>query len=265
MISHKNNQSGKEYNQKVWDHLSNLDCEWSRPVSSEIINAARYGEWEVRLTHDPLPKGWLDDVKGMKILCLASAGGQQAPVLAAAGAKVTVFDISENQLEKDRFVAERDHLDLEIIQGDMRNLSVFEDETFDCIFHPISNLYIPDVQPVWDECFRVLKPGGKLLSSFYNPVLFVADRNPEYRKQGIIKPRYKIPFSDLTDIDEEALQAKKEKNEALTFGHSLSQLIGEQLQSGFLIKGFHESSAPVSRFLIEEYVPGFIATWSVKL
>lgn len=91
-------------------------------------------------------------------------------------------------------VAERDHLDLEIIQGDMRNLSVFEDETFDCIFHPISNLYIPDVQPVWDECFRVLKPGGKLLSSFYNPVLFVADRNPEYKQQGIIKPRYKIPF-----------------------------------------------------------------------
>lgn len=265
MTNHQNNQFSKEHNQQVWDLLSSMDCEWSRPVSSEIINAAREGEWEVRLTHDPLPQGWLDHVKGMKILCLASAGGQQAPVLAAAGAVVTVFDISENQLEKDRLVAERDHLDLKIVQGDMRDLSIFEDESFDCIFHPISNLYIPDVQPVWDECFRVLKPGGKLLSSFYNPILFVGDRNPEYLQQGVIKPQYRIPFSDLTDIDEEALKAKKKKNEALTFGHSLSQLIGGQLQSGFLIKGFHESSAPVSRFLIEEYVPGFIATWSVKL
>ena len=87
--------------------------------------------------------------------------------------------------------------------------------------------------------------------------MFVADRNPEYLQQGVIKPRYKIPFSDLTDIDEKALQAKKEKNEALTFGHSLSQLIEGQLQSGFLIKGFHESSAPVPRFLIEKYMPGF--------
>lgn len=265
MKANNSNKLNESHNQKVWDQLSSMDCEWSRPVSSVIINAARAGKCEVRLTHDPLPKGWLDNVMGMKILCLASAGGQQAPILAAAGAEVTVFDISENQLEKDRLVAERDHLDLEIIQGDMRNLSVFEDEVFDCIFHPISNLYIPDVQPVWNECFRVLKPGGKLLSSFYNPVLFVADRNPEYLQQGVIKPRYKIPFSDLTDIDEKALQAQKEKNEALTFGHSLSQLIEGQLQSGFLIKGFHESSAPVPRFLIEKYMPGFLATWSIKL
>ncbi|AIL46524.1 hypothetical protein BD94_2749 [Elizabethkingia anophelis NUHP1] len=45
----------------------------------------------------------------------------------------------------------------------------------------------------------------------------------------------------------------------------MSRLIGGQLQSGFLIKGFHGSSAPVSRFLIEDYMPGFIATWSLKL
>ena len=264
MKDNSNNQCSHMHNQKVWDELSNIDCEWSKPVSAEVIHNARNGKWDVRLMHDPLPEGWLPDVKNLKILCLASAGGQQAPVLAAAGAEVTVFDISDNQLDKDRMVAEREQLDLKIVQGDMRDLSAFPNEFFDCIFNPVSNLYIPHVQPVWNESYRVLKNGGRLLSSFYNPVLFVGDRDPEYTKNGLIKPRYKIPFSDLTDHDEETIRLKKEKNQALTFGHSLSQLINGQLEAGFMLKGFHESSSPVSRFLIEDYIPGFLATYAVK-
>ncbi|KAG1318310.1 hypothetical protein G6F63_015276 [Rhizopus arrhizus] len=56
----------------------------------------------VRLTPRALPLDWLGDVRGRRILCLASGGGQQAPVLAAAGADVTVFDLSDGQLEQDR-------------------------------------------------------------------------------------------------------------------------------------------------------------------
>ncbi|MCR2721536.1 class I SAM-dependent methyltransferase, partial [Salmonella enterica] len=79
-------------------------------------------------------------------------------------ADVTVFDLSARQLEQDRAVARRDGLALTAVQGDMRDLSVFADQSFDVVFHPISNLYVPDVRPVWRECFRVLRPGGSLLS-----------------------------------------------------------------------------------------------------
>ena len=71
-----------------------------------------------------MPVDWLGDVKGKRILCLASGGGQQGPILAAAGARVTVFDNSPAQFEKDRIVAERDGLQIVTELGDMRDLTV---------------------------------------------------------------------------------------------------------------------------------------------
>lgn len=52
-----------------------------------------------------IPKNWFPTLEGLKILCLASGGGQQGPILAAAGADVTVVDISQKQLEQDIYVA----------------------------------------------------------------------------------------------------------------------------------------------------------------
>ena len=39
-----------------------------------------------------MPADWFGDLAGAPVLCLASGGGQQGPLLAAAGARVTVFD-----------------------------------------------------------------------------------------------------------------------------------------------------------------------------
>ncbi|KTS77566.1 methyltransferase [Pseudomonas oryzihabitans] len=252
------------HNQAVWDTLAEQECEWSRPVSSEVIEAARQGQWSVKLIPSDLPEHWLNHVAGLDILCLASAGGQQAPVLAAAGAKVTVFDASEKQLAQDRHVAERDGLDLLTVQGDMRDLSAFADHSFDVIFHPISNLYIPNVRPVWRECYRTLRSGGRLLASFYNPVVFVEDRAPELRKQKTIRPRYSIPYADTRDLEPGQLESKIAHGEALVFGHSLGDQIGGQIEAGFSIEGFLETHQPTPRFVIDEFLPTFIATLAVK-
>ncbi|MGH8819004.1 MAG: class I SAM-dependent methyltransferase [Achromobacter pestifer] len=252
------------HNRAAWDKLAAQDCAWSRPVNADVIAAARAGQWAVQLTPGPLPRGWLDQPQGLRILCLASAGGQQAPVLAAAGAHVTVLDASEKQLGQDRHVATRDGLALDAIQGDMRDLSVFADGTFDVVFHPISNLYVPDVRPVWRECHRVLRRGGRLLSSFYNPIVFVGDRDPAYAEQGVIRPVHPLPYADTRDLDPTALQAKLARGEAVVFGHSLADQIGGQLEAGFLLAGFHEDHAPTPRFLIDRYVPTFLATYAVK-
>ena len=109
------------------------------------------------------------------MLCLASGGGQQGPILAAAGANVTVFDNSPNQLAQDRLVADREGLTIETVLGDMADLSAFPDARFDLIFHPVSNVFAPDVRPVWKEAFRVLRPGGSLLAGFMNPVQYLFD------------------------------------------------------------------------------------------
>ncbi|WP_427914819.1 class I SAM-dependent methyltransferase [Ramlibacter sp. MMS24-I3-19] len=252
------------HNRAAWDRQAAEQREWSRPVSREVIAAARSGDWRVHLTPRPVPCDWLGDVRGQRILCLASAGGQQAPVLAAAGAQVTVFDLSNEQLRQDRQVAARDGLELTTVQGDMRDLGVFDDAQFDLVFHPISNLYVPDVRPVWGECHRVLRSGGKLLASFYNPVVFIADRDPVYAEKGLLRPIYKLPYSDLKDLPPDIVQKKQESGEAVVFGHSLADLIGGQVAAGFYIDGFYEDEQPHPRFLVDRFMPTFLATRAVK-
>ena len=121
----------QEHNSTAWDKLADENIEWSIPVSSEEIEKARRGEWEIILTATTaVPREWFGDVRGKDILCLASGGGQQVPILAAAGANVTSFDNSAKQLERDRFVAERENLEIRIEQGDAADLSRFANESF---------------------------------------------------------------------------------------------------------------------------------------
>ncbi|MCA1848381.1 MAG: class I SAM-dependent methyltransferase, partial [Actinobacteria bacterium] len=133
------------YNREAWDREVERGNEWTVPVEEDVIEAARRGRWEVLLTNTkPVPKAWFPDLEGADVLCLASGGGQQAPIFAAAGASVTVLDNSPKQLAQDRFVAERDSLALKTVEGDMADLSVFPDESFDLVFHPVSNLFVPE-------------------------------------------------------------------------------------------------------------------------
>ena len=165
-----------KYNRAAWDKLVQSESRFTIPVSKEVISAARQGQWEIFLTPTkPIPREWFPQIKNLSALCLASGGGQQAPILAATGAKVTVLDNSPKQLAQDRLVADKDSLSINIIQGDMANLSMFPDESFELIIHPVSNTFVPDVIPVWRESFRVLTPGGILLAGFTNPLIYLFD------------------------------------------------------------------------------------------
>lgn len=197
------------------------------------------------------------------MLCLASGGGQQGPLLAAAGAKVVVFDNSPRQLRQDRLVALREGLSLETVEGDMADLSIFPDETFDLIFHPCSNCFAPDVRPVWRECFRVLRAGGVLLTGFCNPVRYIFEDSR--LGNGVLAVRYSIPHSDVEHLTIVERHALEEKMEPLEFGHSLDDQVGGQLDAGFVLIGFYEDkyegeeNDPISR-----YIATFIATRAVK-
>lgn len=155
-----------EHNRKAWNiQSSNGQAPWVQPVDAATIERARHGEWDVILT--PLitvPHPWFGQIQGKRVLCLASGGGQQAPVLAAAGGLVTSFDNSDEQLAKDGLVAKREGLAIELEQGDMADLSRFPQDSFDLIFHPVSNVFASAIRPVWGECHRVLGDGGRLMS-----------------------------------------------------------------------------------------------------
>lgn len=252
----------RDYNREAWNRQVIKGDEWTLPVGPEVVAAARRGEWSVVLTpRKPVPRAWFGELAGRDVLGLASAGGQQGPVLAAAGARVTVFDNSPLQLEQDRKVAEREGLSLRLVEGDMRHLSAFADESFDLVFHPCSNSFVDDVRPVWKEAFRVLRPGGVLLAGFSQPLVFLFD--PDLEKQGLFQLKYRMPYSDLTSLTEQERRRYTDAGEPLCVAHSLEEQIGGQLDAGFLLAGFYEDTHHPGQGL-SNYLSGYCATRAVK-
>jgi SAM-dependent methyltransferase len=250
------------YNRTAWDRKVAAGNRWTVPVGPEVIVAARRGEWEVCLTPTkPVPRSWFLPLVGLDVLCLACGGGQQAPLLAAAGARVTVLDNSPSQLAQDREVAHRDGLSLQIVQGTMTDLSAFADGSFSLIFHPVSNCFVPDVRPVWREAFRVLRPGGVLLAGFANPALYIFD--DALAEQGELKVRHRVPYSDLTSLSEEERRRYTDKGEPLVYGHTLEDQIAGQLDAGFLLTALFEDHDPDHP--LAKYLPAYLATRAVKL
>ncbi len=255
------------YNREAWDHQVASGSEWTRPVSEETLTAARRGDWSVVLIdHKPAPRAWFPDrMEDVDVLALASGGGQQGPVLAAAGARVTVFDNSPAQLDRDRTVAEQHRLDLRTVLGDMADLAAFGDASFDLVFHPVANLFVPDVRPVWREAYRVLRPGGRLLAGFMNPAVYLFD-NDRFEQTGERVLRYAIPYADDRDLPADALAARRARKEPLEFGHSLAAQIGGQLEAGFQLVGFDEADRHESEWHgpLDGFLPEYIATAAMR-
>jgi SAM-dependent methyltransferase len=181
-------------------------------------------------------------------------------VLAAAGARVTVLDNPPRQLASDREVADREGLELRTLEGDMADLSAFADESFDLVFHPVSNLFAEDVRPVWREAFRVLRPGGELLAGFMNPAFFLFSYAEGEEED--LRVRYSLPYSDVASLPAEVLERLFAQGVPLEFGHTLTDQIGGQLAAGFLIKGFYEDrhrGVPIAR-----HMATYLATRAVK-
>ncbi|MBN2047656.1 MAG: class I SAM-dependent methyltransferase [Anaerolineaceae bacterium] len=251
----------RKFNADGWDNHVDNQIEWTVPVSPEEIAEARKGNWSILLTSvKKVPKEWFPPIEGADVLCLASGGGQQGPIFAAAGANVTVLDNSPRQLAQDRLVAEREGLAIHLIQGDMRDLSAFEDECFDLVYHPISNCYVPEVQPIWDEAFRVLRPGGVLLAGFVQPFQYIFDFN--LWDEGRLKVVHKLPYNDLEDATDEELAKYVEEKTPLEFSHSLEELIGGQMKAGFILTGYYDDNQPGD--ILSDYIPVYGATRAIK-
>jgi SAM-dependent methyltransferase len=248
-----------KHNQAAWDGYVDKQDRWTRPVTGEDLENAKKGRWDILLTPSkPVPHRWFPKLKGLKVLGLASGGGQQGPVLAALGADVTILDNSSRQLEQDRKVSEHYGLDIKTVQGDMRDLSAFDAGTFDLVFNPCSIVFVPDVKPVWQECSRVLRHGGILMAGLINPVSFQLAES----KAGLVL-HYKQPYSDIHSLPEEKLRELIEADEALEFGHSLQDQVGGQLEAGLLLTDMYEDHWGDGKAL-DAFLPAFIATRAVK-
>lgn len=253
----------RAHNRAAWDLLSRSGDRWTIPVTPKVIAAARRGKWGVVLTNTkPVPRSWFPErMEGLDILALASGGGQQGPIFAAAGARVTVLDNSPEQLAKDALVAKRDGLDLRLVEGAMENLSTFPDASFDLVFNPTSVMFTRDVLQVWKEAARVLRSGGSLLSGFPKPEVYLFGRD-DGAATPALTAKHKIPYSDENDLTKDELDGRVGRREPLEFSHTLTDLLGGQMDAGLAIVAMYEDI--FGDVALDEYMPGMIATRAVK-
>jgi len=242
-------------NSETIDRWVDDGWEWGVPISHEVFVKAKAGEWDVGLTPTkPVPHEWFGELKGKKLLGLASGGGQQMPVFSALGADCTVLDYSERQLQSERLVAAREGYEINIVKADMTKTFPFDNETFDIIFHPVSNCYIKDVYHVFRECFRVLKKGGVLICGLGNEVNYIVNED----ETMIVN---KMPFDPLENP--EYMKQLQKDDSGVQFSHTIAEQIGGQLKAGFTLTdifGDTNGEGRLQKLNIESY----IATRAIK-
>ena len=222
-------------NRERWNALASANVEWSQPfLDYTPEKAAKYiFRYDI-----------IKDVVGKSVLCLASGGGQDSAAFGLLGAKVTVMDLSDIQLERDRQAAAHHGLQVEVIQGDMRDLSRFPDNTFDVVWQPYSVNFVPSVEPVYQGVARILKPGGIYYMGFANPFAHAVDDEVWDGKAYALYRPY-IDGEDLTDYfphwdvaQEDGSTIKVDSPHE--FRHNLSTVLNSLAQNGFIFLHLQE-------------------------
>ncbi|MDO1604691.1 methyltransferase domain-containing protein [Lactobacillus sp. YT155] len=256
-------ESYTEINSKAIDQWVNEGWEWGQPISHEEYEKAKAGKWDVVLTPQvKVSHNWFapfikkDRLDRVKLLGLASGGGQQCPIFQAIGAEVTVLDYAQEQLENEQKVATRENYSIDVVKADMTKRLPFEDNTFDIIFHPVANCYIEDVDHVWNECYRVLKPGGLLIAGMDNGFSYLFDEDGA--EPTTIK--YQLPYNPLKDSKIMAETLKIDGS--VQFSHTMEEQIGGQLKAGFTLTDLLEDRN--TEGILKDYFPQYILTRSVK-
>jgi SAM-dependent methyltransferase len=216
-----------QHNAMAWDALVRQEAALTQPASDkEFANPLK--------TVDPL--GWLgDSLTGQHVLCLAAGGGRQSALYAAAGAKVTVVDISNEMLARDRAVAQERGLAIRALEGSMENLSMLAAGEFDVVIHPVSSCYLPKIQDTYESVARVLRPGGLYVSQHKSPTSLQVALSPEEHGYQLVEPYYRSgPLPTPTT------PSRIRESGTLEFLHRWEELIGGMCRAGFTIEDLVE-------------------------
>ena len=245
----------QDINAKTIDRWVEEGWEWGVPITHEAYVDALAGNWDVVLTPTKaVPHSWFGQLQGKKVLGLASGGGQQMPIFAALGAECTVLDYSPNQLQSEELVARREGYEIHIVRADMTKKLPFADGSFDLIFHPVSNCYVEKVEPIFAECYRVLKSGGVLLCGLGNEVNYLVNED-----ETVICNT--MPFNPL--INEDQRKQLEADDCGMQFSHTAEEQLGGQLKAGFILTDIYGDTNGEGR-LHRMGVETYYATRAVK-
>ena len=255
---------------------SSLGTEWEAERQYLSVNRQAWGHWAVSGTHTSRvveadefafakelldPDGWIVWESVRDVLCLGGGGGQQAPLMASLGCRVTLLDLSPGQLALDRTAMSKYGLSYEIVEGDMLDLSVLARRRFDLVYQPISTCYVPEVVQVYRQVASVLPIGGRYLVEHWNPFQIQLDERGRWDGEGyrLAHPQIAgqpVPFSTTT--------IEGAPFTAWHYPHSFADLIGGLPRTGFSIEAVAErppgdlGASPGTDAHLAAYIPPFI-------
>ena len=249
MAGEESAESYRRQNQSAWNRLSD-GSQFAKVASDE----------ECR---EPLKaldgRGWLPaNVAGLDVLCLASGGGWQSILYAAAGARVTVVDISPGMLELDRREAAKRGLTIATVEGSMDDLSMLRDETFDIVHQPVSTCYVPSIVRVYEEIARVTRDGGLYISQHKQPTSGQITQRTE-RNHFVIGIEY-FHEGPLPRVEDTSYREAG----AVEYLHRWTELVGGLCRAGFVLEDLREPrradyKAPVEHFGYRgRFVPPYV-------
>ena len=228
------------HNQQAWNRIADsghvlaqpaLDDELADPM--KIVDGA----------------GWLGgNIQGWKVLCLAAGGGRHGPLYAAAGADVSVLDISPVMLELDREVAKHRKLSIRTVEGSMDDLNAFADSEFDLVIHPVSTCYLPSIAKLFPEVARVTRPGGLYISQHKQPANLQVSLETHTGNYVVEHGYY-----DSSPVPPARSPSKLREPDTQEFAHSWESILGGICRNGFCIEDVTEPmhakpNAPNSSF-----------------
>lgn len=218
-------------NRRVYDAMAAAGDPLCRPATDEELSR-------------PLAvvdqAGWLGgSIAGKQVLCLAAGGGRQSSLYAAAGAQVTVVDLSGAMLELDRQTAAERGFRLRLIQTTMEDLSALRDGEFDIVIQPVSTCYVPSVAPVFAEVARVTRPGGIYISQHKQPVSLQTGYNRGGQGYPLLHRYYRDEPVPPPQSNASSVKRLRERG-AVEYLHRWEQLIGMMCRSGFVIEDLIE-------------------------
>ena len=225
-------------NAVAWDRLAKAHDALASPACDEAFIDPR--NWLG--TGGPADRPWLpSSLNGLEVLCLAAGGGKHGPLYAAAGAKVTVVDLSASMLDLDRQVARERKLHLKLIQSSMDDLRMLKNDHFDIVIHPVSSCYLPSLAKLFVEIFRICRPGGSYMSQHKSP------RNLQSSLQPNSNGRYELAYPEVRSLDDSkalppAPPSRLREVGTDEFIHSLTDIVGGICHAGFCIEDFFEPS-----------------------
>lgn len=251
-------------NRARWNALVDANVAYSQPMLELTAESAR-------AYLDPL--GLIDDVAGKQVLCLAGGGGQQSAAFALLGADVTVFDLSDNQLERDRQAAAHYGVTIRIVQGDMRHLDVFGAASFDLVYHAYSINFIPDVAPVLAEVARIIRPGSLYHIDWSNPFVQMVDPEQDWNGDGYLMRHAYVDGREITDqypkwTVNEKDGTQREIDSPREFVHTLSTMLNTLAKNGFVIlhaaevAGDDADAPPGSWSHYVRIAPPYLSLWT---